>query len=160
MLLHLSSTRSAVVTSPSRRPASDALRTCCLLAAIIIFGATGTVGKELISVTQEYLTDAKIVAVGVDKDACDKLESEMKVHTMCKDCKDPKQVCVWAGRAAWAAPSHCQTHLHLIAAVHLPKGTSQLLQRRQLAPDGPHSQPAESSPLSGLCLAAHPTCMR
>ncbi len=61
-------------------PSQSALH---LLAAIIIFGATGTVGKELITVTQEYLTDAKIVAVGVDKPTCEKLESDMKVHTMC-----------------------------------------------------------------------------
>lgn len=104
MTLQLLSTRSAAITSLSRRSASDGPRPC-LLAAIIIFGATGTVGKELISVTQEYLTDAKIVAVGVDKDACDKLESEMKVHTMCKDCKDPKQVGAWVGVQVYLQPA-------------------------------------------------------
>jgi short-subunit dehydrogenase len=59
---------------------------------VIVFGASGAVGREMLSVTAERLQDVKLVAVGVDKATCEELEKSAKVHCMCKDATDPKQV--------------------------------------------------------------------
>jgi hypothetical protein len=44
----------------------------------------------MLLVTAERLQDVKLVAVGVD--TCEELEKSAKVHCMCKDATDPKQV--------------------------------------------------------------------
>lgn len=81
---------------PKPSPSNPPKRTQPTQQAVIVFGATGTVGHALVKMLKAGhlgMQGIKVVAVGNDKAACDKLEKELGVHTMCK-VGPPVCVCV------------------------------------------------------------------
>jgi NAD(P)-dependent dehydrogenase (short-subunit alcohol dehydrogenase family) len=95
--------------SASTKVLSTSLSCCCLYPSkiismssptknkvLIVFGATGAVGQELVkNVLEEKImgADIKVVAVGTESEKCKQLEKQYKgVQTMTIDAKDMKQV--------------------------------------------------------------------